>query len=140
MSSGQRLCLASSRTACSDRSPHSAAVASELVEPNVGPMSDNSAGPCACYCQRDTLVRSVGVVAMLSSVAGYIDASTGSYLLTAIAGGLATMWFFLRSKIDQLLGRGRRRTPKGTGSGAPEDSVAGVSPGKTAETAPPVAE
>jgi hypothetical protein len=47
---------------------------------------------------------------MLSEI-GYIDAGTGSYLLTAIAGGLATMWFFLRSKIDRLLGR-TSKTPE----------------------------
>ena len=42
---------------------------------------------------------------MFADVVGYIDVGTGSYLLTAIAGGIATMWFFLRAKIDKLLGR-----------------------------------
>ena len=48
---------------------------------------------------------------MLSAVIGYIDVSTGSYLLTAIAGGFATVWFFLRTKIDRLLGRRPTQEP-----------------------------
>jgi hypothetical protein len=39
------------------------------------------------------------------TVAGYIDAGTGSYLLAAIAGGFATMWFFIRAKFAALFGR-----------------------------------
>ncbi len=42
---------------------------------------------------------------MLPALIGYIDVGTGSYLLTAIAGGFATLWFFLRAKIDSLFGR-----------------------------------
>lgn len=56
---------------------------------------------------------------MLSEI-GYIDAGTGSYLLTAIAGGLATMWFFLRSKIDRLLGR-TSKTPDANVEDAPTE-------------------
>lgn len=41
---------------------------------------------------------------MLNEV-GYIDAGTGSYLLTAIAGGAAGAWFFVRSKFAALRGR-----------------------------------
>ncbi len=42
---------------------------------------------------------------MLNSV-GYIDAGSGSYLLAAIASGAAGSWFFVRSKIAKLRGRG----------------------------------
>jgi len=42
---------------------------------------------------------------MLKTV-GYIDAGTGSFLLTAIASGAAGVWFFVRSKWAQLRGRG----------------------------------
>jgi hypothetical protein len=43
---------------------------------------------------------------MLNSV-GYIDAGTGSYLLAAIASGAAGSWFFLRSQVAKLRGRGK---------------------------------
>ena len=36
---------------------------------------------------------------------GYIDAGTGSYLLAAIGGGVAGMWFYIRGKIDRIRGR-----------------------------------
>jgi len=41
---------------------------------------------------------------------GYIDAGTGSYLLAAIGGGVAGMWFYIRGKIDRL--RGRKPEPQ----------------------------
>jgi len=41
----------------------------------------------------------------------YIDAGTGSYLLAALAGGAATFWFFLKSSIARLFGRGKSATP-----------------------------
>ena len=37
---------------------------------------------------------------------GYIDASSGSYLLAAIASGAAGTWFYIRSKFAKLRGRG----------------------------------
>ncbi len=43
---------------------------------------------------------------MLNSV-GYIDAGTGSYLLAAIASGAAGSWFFLRSQVAKIRGRGK---------------------------------
>jgi hypothetical protein len=43
-------------------------------------------------------------------VVGYIDAGTGSYLLAAIASGAAGSWFFIRSKIAKLRGRGGEDT------------------------------
>lgn len=46
---------------------------------------------------------------MFAALVGYIDAGTGSYLLTAIAGGFAALWFFLRTKIDSIVGRFRRK-------------------------------
>ena len=39
------------------------------------------------------------------NLTGYIDAGTGSYLLAAIAGGAAGVWFFIRSSIARLRGR-----------------------------------
>lgn len=53
------------------------------------------------------------------ALVGYIDAGTGSYLLAAIAGGVATMWFFIRAKIASLFGRKPR--PQETGEGAADD-------------------
>jgi hypothetical protein len=60
---------------------------------------------------------------MLSTVIGYIDVSTGSYLLTAIAGGFATVWFFLRTKIDRILGR-RPTEPSAGAEAAPTEVTA----------------
>jgi hypothetical protein len=71
---------------------------------------------------------------MLTEI-GYIDAGTGSYLLTAIAGGLATMWFFLRSKIDRLLGR-TSKTPEANVEDTPaaEQADGQISSAAPAET------
>lgn len=35
-------------------------------------------------------------------VVAYIDAGTGSYILAAIASGIAGLWFFLRSGMAQI--------------------------------------
>lgn len=32
----------------------------------------------------------------------YLDAASGSFLLTAIAGGVAGSWFFIRSRYDRI--------------------------------------
>jgi len=40
----------------------------------------------------------------------YIDAGTGSYLLAALAGGAATFWFFLKSSMARIFGRGKPAT------------------------------
>jgi hypothetical protein len=51
---------------------------------------------------------------MLNTV-GYIDAGTGSYLLAAMAGGAAGIWFFIRSKWASIRGRGPGKdSPEGT--------------------------
>ena len=50
------------------------------------------------------------VKAVVMQLVGYIDAGTGSYLLAAIAGGVAGMWFYIRGKIDRL--RGRKSEPQ----------------------------
>ena len=42
---------------------------------------------------------------MATQIVGYIDAGTGSYLLAAIGGGVAGMWFYIRGKIDRIRGR-----------------------------------
>jgi hypothetical protein len=42
---------------------------------------------------------------------GYIDAGSGSYLLTAIASGVAGLWFFIRSRFASLKGRKASNEP-----------------------------
>lgn len=39
------------------------------------------------------------------NLVGYIDAGSGSYLLAAIASGVAGTWFFIRSKFANLRGK-----------------------------------
>lgn len=39
------------------------------------------------------------------NLVGYIDAGSGSYLLAAIASGVAGTWFFIRSKVAALRGK-----------------------------------
>lgn len=56
---------------------------------------------------------------MSVDLVGYIDAGTGSYVLAAFAGGIATMWFFIRAKIASLFGR--RPLPQEAGGAAADD-------------------
>ncbi len=53
------------------------------------------------------------------ALVGYIDAGTGSYLLAAVAGGIATMWFFIRAKVASLFGRKPR--PQEAGESTADD-------------------
>lgn len=50
---------------------------------------------------------------------GYIDAGSGSYLLAAIASGAAGTWFYIRSKVAKLRGRGN---PASDTESAPHDA------------------
>ena len=60
------------------------------------------------------------------TVVGYIDAGTGSYLLAAIAGGLATMWFFIRAKFAALFGR--KPAPESAAESPVQEAVADAEP------------
>ncbi len=46
------------------------------------------------------------------TLAGYIDAGTGSYLLAAVASGAAGIWFYIRSKAAKLTGRSKQAEPE----------------------------
>lgn len=72
----------------------------------------------------------------MHSVVAYIDAGTGSYLLTAIAGGFAAIWFFLRGKLDRLLGRTRKEGPVDE-EGVSAAKPAGEATSRTATETPP---
>lgn len=76
---------------------------------------------------------------MFQQVQGYIDAGTGSYLLAAIAGGLATVWFFIRAKIDRLLGRTAKAGDEGAANTVSEevDSADEKTPGSAASATRP---
>ncbi len=78
----------------------------------------------------------MGEVDIFSVVAAYIDAGTGSYLLTALAGGFAAIWFFLRAKVDRLLGRTRKQSPSDHKSESAEESVGEETSPTAAETPP----
>ena len=43
-----------------------------------------------------------GQFIVVTDLVAYIDAGTGSYLLAAIAGGTAGVWFWIRGKIARL--------------------------------------
>lgn len=57
---------------------------------------------------------------MHSQLVAYIDASTGSYLLTALAGGLATIWFFVRTKVGSLFKRDSKPSDNAAAQGQHE--------------------
>lgn len=51
------------------------------------------------------------------TTAGYIDAGSGSFLLTAIASGSAGTWFYIRSKWSAVRGRRPEEDAKADPSG-----------------------
>lgn len=42
-----------------------------------------------------------------TQLVSYIDAGSGSYVLAALAGGLASIWFYIRARVSRITGRGK---------------------------------